>query len=132
MAATGDVIPSSSIKFKEHEFLLLNDHAVLMVFIGMTGGSFLVWIGEPTSHPKFSNLALSLATNSTSLIGHNELVSQTLSKKLSIKLNNNKPTYVSYNYPDVKFQNDQLLVEIDKTAIEFVTECKRKRGKPAY
>lgn len=111
------------VQLQEKEYLLLGEHPMVMFFLRLGGGSFLIWIGPKNSSTKFNSLALALATNSTSVIAHNDLFSPGLAKKLSLKFNQNKPVYVSYNYPDLKYRNDDLLLEVNQKIIEFVKLC---------
>lgn len=124
--------PQDPVVIYEREITILNEHRVYMKMILMSGGSFLLWIGDvrqKSSSSGLGNLSLSLGSSSTSIMssmtgddltGQNESISQSLGQKLSTGFNSKGPVYVSYNYPELKYSNSQLLLQLNQTIVHFV------------
>lgn len=112
------------VKLVEKEYLILDQYNVFMAFITLGGGSFLIWIGEKNGPKKLTgDLALALSNDATSIITSGDLYSQSLAKKLSVKYNENKPVYVSYNYPDLTFSKGDFFSAVNQKVVEFVNLC---------
>lgn len=91
----------------------------LLIKPGPLSCSFLLWIGEPCN-PKLGDLSLSVAKNSTSIIGDDlHLLSSKLSLKLSNKFSQSKPVYVSLNIPST-IQTGDFLNQLDQQIVSFL------------
>lgn len=107
------------------EAYIVNSKQIHFLLIKPYGASFLLWIGE-SNIPKFSDLSLSVAKNSTSIIGDDtHLLSNKLSLKLSNRFNESKPVYVSFNLPS-SIQTGDFLKNLDDTIISFLNKHIKK------
>lgn len=123
--------PSASTEVQEkmplivEEAYKVNSKPVNFLLIKPYGSSFLLWIGD-SNMPKFSDLSLSVAKNSTSIIGDDtHLLSNKLSLKLSNRFNENKPVYVSFNLP-LSIQTGDFLKQLDDKIIFFLNKHLKK------
>lgn len=112
------------VLLRERNVMILNEFPVVIAFVGMRGGSFLIWIGERDGATKrLASLALAVAGDATAIVNHNDLFAQGLARRLSIKFNHNKPVYVSYNCVERNYRNDDFLLDVNLKVNEFVAEC---------
>jgi len=105
---------------REQEVMILNEIPVVMVLVRMAGGSLMIWIGDRNGQKRINNLALALSTNATVILNQDDMFSQGLAKKLSVKHNNGKPVYVSFNCQNLSYRNDDFQLAVQKSVTDFL------------
>lgn len=114
---------SEQNRFIEKQYEISPGKFIRILLIKMTQ-SFLIWVGDAESQAQIDNLSLGIGKQSTVILGTSQfdLLSAKVASRLSMKFNEKRPVYVSYNLKPGVISEEQLSLKINEKLIEFCNE----------